>query len=203
LSNGTVMATGGNESGQLGLGNNTLINVPTVLPGVSGISALVAGGEHTLFVQGGAATTGNVSGIIALQGIVSGAPPQTVTFTFTPTSGTPTVKTANIGSSGTYSLSDIPAGTYSVRIKGAKYLAKVVAVTVTAGGTATVNATLKAGDANDDNAADIGDLLLLISAYNKVSPNTGYLEAADFNSDGSDDIADLLLLIGNYNQIGS
>ena len=38
-------------------------------------------------------------------------------------------------------------------------------------------ATLKTGDATNDNAAD-------------------------FNGDGANDIADLLLLIGNYNQMG-
>ena len=38
------------------------------------------------------------------------------------------------------------------------------------------------------------DFPLLIAAYNKVSPASGYSEAADFNCDGVDDIACLLLL---------
>ena len=57
------------------------------------------------------------------------------------------------------------------------------------------------GDAND-NAVDIGDLLLLIAHYNKTQSTGDYREAADFNGDGTNDIADLLLLIGNYNQMG-
>jgi len=61
---------------------------------------------------------------------------------------------------------------------------------------------LRAGDANNDNAADLADLLVLLRAYNKVSPNAGYHQAADFNFDGANDILDLLLLIGNYNQMG-
>jgi uncharacterized protein YfkK (UPF0435 family) len=69
-------------------------------------------------------------------------------------------------------------------------------------GAVNVNFTLRAGDVNNDNAVDITDLLALIAAYNKLSPNAGYLEGADFNADGTNDITDLLLLIGNYNQIG-
>jgi hypothetical protein len=65
-----------------------------------------------------------------------------------------------------------------------------------------LQATLRAGDTNEDNAVDITDLLTLIGAYNQVAPATSYLEAADFNGDGINDIADLLLLIANYNREG-
>ena len=70
------------------------------------------------------------------------------------------------------------------------------------GATAALDATLRAGDANEDKAASIHDLILLISHYNQALPSNNYSEAAGFNSDGSNDIADLLLLVGNSNQIG-
>jgi hypothetical protein len=65
-----------------------------------------------------------------------------------------------------------------------------------------LNATLLAGDVNQDNAVDITDLLALISSYNKVDPDPEYKIAADFNRDGANDITDLLALIANYNKLG-
>lgn len=68
--------------------------------------------------------------------------------------------------------------------------------------TPTLTFDLLNGDINNDNVADITDLLALISAYNKVSPAPGYSVEADLNADGVDDIGDLLILISNYNKIG-
>ncbi len=130
---------------------------------------------------------------------------QTVDFTFRPTTGTSFTRTATLnvsGSFGNYSLAGILIGTYTVSIKGAKWLRKNIAVDARTGNVTNANATLLAGDANNDNAADISDLLLLIAHYNQVSPNAGYSDAADFNCDGVDDIADLLLLVANYTKQG-
>ncbi len=70
------------------------------------------------------------------------------------------------------------------------------------GGSRAVRTGWWKGNANDDNAIDIGDLILLIAHYNKTLSTGGYLEACDFDGDGANDIADLLLLIGNYNKMG-
>ncbi len=48
LSNGTVMAWGGNEFGQLGNGSTTGSDVPVAVSGLSGVIAIAAGGEHSL-----------------------------------------------------------------------------------------------------------------------------------------------------------
>jgi len=72
----------------------------------------------------------------------------------------------------------------------------------TGGNVSGVAVPLKGGDANNDNAVDIGDLLILITSYNQQQNVGNYNANADFNSDGANDIADLLLLIGNYNQLG-
>ena len=48
LANGTVMAWGDNESGQLGTGNFEESDVPKAVKGLSGVSAISAGGEHSL-----------------------------------------------------------------------------------------------------------------------------------------------------------
>ena len=144
-----------------------------------------------------------ISGTLTFQGITPAAPSQSVTFTLRPASGgTEIVRSASVPASGGFTLPNIPPGDYLLHIKAEKYLAKNVTVSTISGNAASLTATLSAGDANNDNAADIADLLLLVSHYNQVSPNAGFLDAADLNSDGRNDIADLLLLIANYNQAG-
>jgi alpha-tubulin suppressor-like RCC1 family protein len=48
LTNGTVMAWGNNESGQLGTGKFTPSNVPVAVKALTGVSAIAAGGEFSL-----------------------------------------------------------------------------------------------------------------------------------------------------------
>jgi alpha-tubulin suppressor-like RCC1 family protein len=48
LSNGTVMAWGENEAGQLGTGNLQESDVPVAVKGLSGVTAIAAGGNHSL-----------------------------------------------------------------------------------------------------------------------------------------------------------
>jgi alpha-tubulin suppressor-like RCC1 family protein len=51
LSNGTVMAWGGNLSGQLGDGNYEESELPVQVKGLPAITAIAAGGEHALALQ--------------------------------------------------------------------------------------------------------------------------------------------------------
>ncbi len=141
-----------------------------------------------------------ISGRIALQSCVNSVQP--IEFTFRPTAGSVFTRTVTLNATGAYTLSNIPFGEYSVSVKGAKWLRKTISVNANTGDVTNANATLLAGDANNDNFADISDLLLLIGHYNQVSPNAGFSDAADFNCDGVNDISDLLLLIGNYNKQG-
>ena len=97
----------------------------------------------------------------------------------------------------------MPAGEYTVSLKGEKWLRKNITVDTTNGSVSSANATLLAGDANNDNAVDVADLLQIINHYNKISTDTEFLDAADFNCDGADDVADLLLVIANYNKQGN
>ena len=72
------------------------------------------------------------------------------------------------------------------------------------GTTNSLNVTLPAGDANNDNIVDIGDFGLLVNAYNSDSKiaKSGYDYHADFNCDGVVDIADFGLLVNNYGTQG-
>lgn len=142
-----------------------------------------------------------IGGRVLLQTAATQAYP--MTFDFRPTDGSQTFsRTIILNADGTYQISDIPRKNYRVWIKGTKWLAKTVLVNATNVDVSDVNANLLTGDANNDNFVDIADLLLLIAAYNKVSPASGYSEAADFDGNGSNDITDLLFLIVNYNKQG-
>lgn len=141
-----------------------------------------------------------VSGTVTLQGCVN--PAQTVQFTFTPSAGMPFTRTATLTPTGGYSLTNIPAGSYTLKVKGDKWLSRSISLNATAN-VSNADLLLLAGDANGDNFADISDLLLLVTHYNQIAPAAGYLDAVDFTCDGTVDITDLLLLIGNYNQQGN
>lgn len=142
-----------------------------------------------------------VTGIVQFEGLPTPTA-KTVTLTFKPSIGQAFTVTRTVGATSAFSLSGVPAGTYTVNASAVGFLAKNAAVVVSGAATDAGTLTLRAGDVNGDNFADITDLLALIAHYNTSRPDANYLEAADFNADGNNDVTDLLLLIGNYNAVG-
>ena len=149
-------------------------------------------------------TAVNVSGTLNFEGIVGTASAQNVTFIFRPTSGATITKTASVPASGVFTLTNIPRNSYTVWIKGDKYLAQVVPVNTTNGAVSGVTSFQRAGDTNNDNACNATDFGTFVSAYNSSAaiPGSGYDVTADFNSDGSVNATDFGLLVGNYNLTG-
>ena len=143
-----------------------------------------------------------VKGTLTLTGRLPAAYPATMAFRFTPSSDPVFSLTVPLGAGGAFTLINLPADSYALAAKGNLWLRKSVAVNVSAANAAGVALSLPGGDANNNNVANISDLLILIAAYNTSSPNAGYNPNADFNGDGSDDISDLLILIASYNQAG-
>ena len=146
-----------------------------------------------------------VSGTLGFEGISSSAPNQMVTFTFRSTTGGATfTRTTQVPASGVFTLTNIPADKYNVRIKGNKYLAQVVAVDNTSGPVTGLTSDQRAGDTNNDNSVDSTDFGNLIGAFNTMSSVTGsgYDPNADLNGDGSVDSTDFGLLIGEFNNTG-
>ena len=155
------------------------------------------------------ASTATVSGVVTLEGVAD--PTTTVTLTnpvtivLTPTGGgSPVTVTQTLGAGGSFSVSNLPVASYSVNIKGDKWLSATTSADASAGNVTGVAATLRAGDANNDNTVDTTDFGVLVSAYNSsVSvPGSGYDATADFNNDGNVDTTDFGLLVGNYNSVG-
>jgi hypothetical protein len=105
--------------------------------------------------------------------------------------------------SGNFSISNIPEGTYTISVKNAHTLKRVLADQVLVAGNNALNfGTLLEGDATNNNVINLSDLGLLISSYNKILGDPAYVPNADLNGNGVVNLADLGLLISNYNQIG-
>ena len=148
--------------------------------------------------------TATVSGTVLLDSLSGQAAPQTVQFQFRPTDGSlPFTLTAPISGTGAFSFSGIPVNTYTLAMKGAKWMQKVVPLDLTAAVT-PVSVTLRGGDANNDNRVDILDFGALVNSYGSLQsdPTSGYDPQADFNCDGMVDVLDFGILINNYGTVG-
>jgi hypothetical protein len=145
-----------------------------------------------------------VSGSVVLPTELQNCPlNRPLTLTFTPTTGAPIVRTVTPDASGSFTSPAVPAGNYRLSARTDYTLSDAEDVNLSTGNVTNIQINLRGGDASNDNAVDITDLLALIGAYNQAAPAVGYLEAADFNCDDVNDITDLLILIGNYNQLGA
>ena len=146
------------------------------------------------------------SGSVSLQNVQSGNLGQPMVFTFTPTGTTPggvTTQTVTLNASdGTFALAGVVPGTYTLGVKGAKWLQKDVAVDTTAGPFAGLSVPLLGGDVNNNNAVSLSDYVLLSKAYNSTPASANWNPAADLNCDGKVSLADYIILSSNYNKQG-
>jgi WD40 repeat protein len=150
-----------------------------------------------------ASPVAKVSGTLRLPGRSPAAPVVPLSLTFTPADNSGDIlRTVWVDASGAFAVPGLPRQPFTVTVRADYALTEAFALDLTAGDITDVNVTLRAADANGDNAVDIGDLLILIAHYNQQNGVGNYLEACDFNGDDFNDIADLLILIGIYNQLG-
>jgi len=100
-------------------------------------------------------------------------------------------------------ISDAPAGTVDVKVKGLNTLRnKRAGVVIGAGGATTDLGNLLAGDANNDNRINVSDLSIYALASGKSSGQYGFDARADFNGDDVVDSTDLALLQSNFGKAG-
>ena len=123
---------------------------------------------------------------------------------FTPGNPVP-VHIANVTTdqNGNFTVPDLPLGTFHIAVKNPHTLRKVkLSQTIEAGVNTLDFGTLLEGDATNDNFVSSSDLIQLLSSYNKIFGDAGFLQAADFNNDGFVSSSDLILILSNYNKIG-
>ena len=149
----------------------------------------------------------SVSGVVSLEQEAIDAPTQTVTFEFRDSVSNQALftRTASVEAGGAFTVSGVPAGSYNVRVKSPKNLAKIVAVTKASGATNGISVFLPGGDGNNDNSVDSTDFGLFIGAYGADAniPGSGYDPGADFNNDRMVDSSDFGILIGNFGAVGA
>ena len=148
----------------------------------------------------------SVTGKLNSVGVSAQAPDQQATIEFRPTGTTQFrfTRTVTVPTTGNFTLSDIPPGTYTLHVKTPRYLAKNVEVDATTNATISVAIDQLPGDINGDNAIDFGDLSTLLQVYNALNDDPLYATQplADLNQDGGIDFGDLSSMLLNYNAFG-
>jgi hypothetical protein len=128
-----------------------------------------------------------------------------------PSSGTVEVRVTIGGNStnhnvtvtnGAFSLTGLPTGSATIRVKHGQSLAVVQVATLNAGANSVNFGMLRAGDVNNDNAVTLSDFSLLAITFNRTSGQAGYDARADLNGDSAVTLADFSLLASNFNQTG-
>jgi hypothetical protein len=157
----------------------------------------VLSGQTTITID---PATFAVSGTVGLGNCVNLAQP--ITFTFRPAAGSNIVQTQTLGSNGSFSISGIPTGTYTIAIKGPKWLQQDLTSAVVSGNVSGLSASLLPGDINGDNVVNIEDFNLLAAAFGSDPSSANWNTDADLNCDGVVDIIDFSLLAENYGEAG-
>jgi hypothetical protein len=142
-----------------------------------------------------------LSGAIHLEDCADQAVPMTLEFRPV-AGGDPILRATTPASNGDFLVEGVPNGDYRLAVKGAKWLRKVVPVSVDGNGTASIVVSLLGGDANDDNTVDVLDLALLIQTFDSRNGDPNWDASADFNNDASVDVLDLNILICNFDRTG-
>jgi hypothetical protein len=186
-------ATSGTYDGQAG---HTYAFICQATDNVGNVEAMHTTADTTTTVVAGVA----VSGVVDLEGWEGS--PQTVSLSFAPASGAAYTESATLDSNGSFSLTDVTPGQYTVHIKAPMWLQKDVAIDTSKGAPANVNVTLLSGDVNGDNMVNINDFEELVTAYGSSSSSSNWDPNADLNGDGVVDINDFVLLAVNYGDSG-
>jgi uncharacterized repeat protein (TIGR03803 family) len=158
-----------------------------------------AGGAYYYGVIYELASVFPMTGKISLVGCENLA--QTLSFTFRPTQGADVIKNVTLAADGSY-LVQAPVGTWTVAVKGPKWLQRDVHNVVVNGPVTGVSATLLPGDANGDNVVDMNDFDILAVTYGLSTGQAGFNTNADFNCDGVVDLSDFDLLAIDFGMTG-
>jgi hypothetical protein len=103
---------------------------------------------------------------------------------------------------GTFVISNLPAGTYDVGIKSTKSVSEMAFNVVLASTTVVDFGTMRVGDCNNDDYVTISDRTLLYGAWGTQPGDLKWRANADFNNDGYITISDRTLLYGKWGQAG-
>jgi subtilase family serine protease len=141
-----------------------------------------------------------VAGTVSLQDCVQLEQP--ITFAFRPASGTAFSVTTPLSSTGAFSIAGVPNGTYTIAIKGAKWLQRDLTEVVVSRAVSGLSASLSGGDLNGDNVVDLNDFAILAAAFGSSPSSPNWNSVADINCDGVVDLNDFSILASNFGASG-
>jgi hypothetical protein len=112
-------------------------------------------------------------------------------------------ESAVTASDGTYTITGVPAGVYTVKANAQSYLyADYPLAVVTDGGVLNLpDVGLFGGDTNDDGEIELFDMVAVGMAYEAIPGDPHWDPTADINGDGLVDIVDLILVGSNYEKV--
>ena len=202
--NGKVWSWGRNFDGQLGLGtNNWKESQPQEIPTLSNVTAISAGGMHSMALQ---AATRPVWGTITFGHFTGNPATIPIAFELIDPASSTVVYAGMVytNEAAWYNWTTYVApGTYHLRAKAPHWLRHLVSnVVFTVNGAANVNFTIVNGDVNGDNSVNVADFLALRQAFGTSSGGGGFNPNADLNGDGSVNVTDFLILRANFGQTG-
>jgi hypothetical protein len=149
-----------------------------------------------------------ISGQVTLQGRPAAPSPEwqvpvTVELYF-PGKTTPVLTyNTTTDANGNFTVSNVPLGNFNVGVKNSHTLRRIkLNQNIIAGGNNIDFGTLLEGDVNNDNFVSALDLGTMLSSYNKMSGDPGFIANADLNGDGFVSALDLGILLSNYNKGG-
>lgn len=137
-------------------------------------------------------------GSIGFEGLADWADrPKVVTIEFASTEDEVVSYQIGVNENGTFTL-PVPAGKVRASIKAGTWLRQAISYDTASLGDTRLDFFLLNGDANDDNAIDIGDFAILSAAFGTDEGDPNFDRMADFNRDRSVDIGDFALLSANF-----
>ncbi|MCP4649653.1 MAG: hypothetical protein GY853_06185 [PVC group bacterium] len=153
----------------------------------------------------GSDAEGTISGTVTLQSRTDHS--ATLTFELREPGETTSLYTyeVNTSTNGSFSLEDIPSGTYDLTVKNFNSLrAKQTNIIINEGETtANINFYLFGGDANNDNYVSWYDFGILRNSYRSSTGHPRWDARADFNNDGYVSWYDFGILRSNYRRQGA
>ncbi|MBW4438445.1 MAG: hypothetical protein KME04_14995 [Pleurocapsa minor GSE-CHR-MK-17-07R] len=178
---------------------NTFTPSPTLTPSLTATPTVTLTPSATLTPPAG----DTLSAVVALQGRAGAGLATTFTLELYEGSSLIGAYSPVTDTSGTFTFTGLPTGTYTAWLKHPQYLATVATITLPQIVGQVSFGTLLAGDANDDNVVTLLDFSLLATSFGLNASLGGFEPRVDFNGDNAITLLDFSLLASNFNQTGA
>ncbi|MCS7310258.1 MAG: hypothetical protein RMK92_05475 [Armatimonadota bacterium] len=149
--------------------------------------------------------TYTISGRVTLEEFGGDVTTVPVTVQLRPAGSTNPIRTVvlNLGSGGSYAVSDVPNGTYDLAFKASHWLRRVARnVTVSGANVGGVSVSLPNGDIDGDNEVSLLDFGRLVAAFGTQPGDANWNPNADLDGDADVSLLDFGVLVRSFGLVG-